>query len=81
MDNILDKSYASFLEETLQDMVTLPVEGICIVVKLKGGGHMMNYFNSSPMDKLSYAGLIQQDGIIATLQANNWIPGRTADSE
>lgn len=34
MDNILDKSYASFLEETLRDMVSLPVEGIGIVVKL-----------------------------------------------
>lgn len=79
MDNILDKGYATFMEETLREMVTLPVEGICIIVKLKGGGHMMNYYRSSPVDKLTYAGLIQQDGIIATLQANNWIPGRDAD--
>lgn len=81
MDNILDKSYANFLEETLQDMVALPVEGICIVAKLKGGGHMMNYYRSSPVDKLTYAGLIQQDAIIATLQANKWIPNHDDASE
>ena len=81
MDNILDKSYASFLEETLRDMVALPVEGICIVAKLKGGGHMMNYYRSSPVDKLTYAGLIQQDAIIATLQANKWISNHDDASE
>lgn len=81
MDSILDKDYANFLEETLRDMVALPVEGICIVAKLKGGGHMMNYYRLSPVDKITYAGLIQQDAIIATLQTNNWIPKRDADAE
>ena len=81
MDSILDKGYATFMEDTLRDMVALPVEGICIVAKLKGGGHMMNYYRSSPVDKLTYAGLIQQNAIVATLQANNWIPKRDADTE
>lgn len=81
MDSILDKGYATFMEDTLRDMVALPVEGICIVAKLKGGGQMMNYYRSSPVDKLTYAGLIQQDAIVATLQANNWIPKRDADTE
>ena len=76
MSNILEKKYATYLEETIRDMATLPVESICIVAKLKDGGHMMSYYNSSPTDKITIAGLIQQDALIAMMQANKWIPNR-----
>ena len=30
MDDIYQKEYAEFLEATLRELMTLPVEGICI---------------------------------------------------
>ena len=81
MEKINRKDYAEFLEKTLQNMIELPVEGICIVTKLKGGGHMMSFFNSSPSDKIAYAGMIQQDAMIDTLKANNWISDKDDNRE
>ena len=35
MKDIMSKDYANFLEETLQNITELPVEGICIMTKMK----------------------------------------------
>lgn len=75
MSDILTKDYASFMEETLKEMVTLPVEGICIITKLSGGAVFTSYYNSTSMDKITYAGLIQQDAMIETLRANKMLSG------
>ena len=75
MDDIYSKEYASFMEETLQSLVTLPVEGICIIAKLSGGAAFAHYYNSGMMDKISYAGLIQQDAMLEMLRANGLVPG------
>ncbi len=79
MENILKKDYAKFMEETLSSMVELPVEGICVITKLKGGGFYANYFNSNINDKIIYAGIIQQDATLDMLKANKLI--RENDSE
>lgn len=34
LENICEKDYAAFMEETLQRMVQLPISGICILIKL-----------------------------------------------
>lgn len=73
MDNIYNKDYASFMEETLKGMVELPVEGICVVTKLKGGAMFANFFNSTMVDKIAYAGIIQQDAMLDLQKANNYI--------
>ena len=73
MNDITIKTYASFMEQTLQEMVTLPVEGICIITKLSGGAVYTSYFNSTSMDKITYAGLIQQDAMIETLRINKML--------
>ena len=76
MDSIYTKDYAEFMEEALQAMVQLPVEGICIITKLQGGGVFTNYFKSNMMDKISYAGIIQQDATLDMLKANKLVkPG------
>lgn len=76
MENIYTKDYAEFMEEVLQAMVQLPVEGICIITKLQGGGVFTNYFKSNMMDKISYAGIIQQDATLDMLKANKLVkPG------
>lgn len=73
MDSIYTKDYAEFMEEALQAMVQLPVEGICIITKLQGGGVFTNYFKSNIMDKISYAGIIQQDATLDMLKANKLV--------
>ena len=75
MNDITTKDYASFMEKTLSEMVTLPVEGICVITKLSNGAVFTSFYNSSPMDKIVYAGLIQQDAMIETLQLNKMING------
>ena len=70
MGDILSKDYASYMEQTLKDMIEMPVEGICIITKLEGGFVYTSYYNSTMMDKLVYAGLVQQDAMLDTLRAS-----------
>jgi hypothetical protein len=64
---------AAFLEETLQSMVQMPVSGICILLKLEDGSICSDYYNSKMMDKMIYAGVIQQDITWDVLKVNNAI--------
>lgn len=79
MENIYTKDYAEFMEEALQAMVQLPVEGICIITKLHGGAIFTNYFKSNMMDKISYAGIIQQDATLDMLKANKLVKPETEE--
>lgn len=78
LENICEKKYASFMEEVLQHMVQMPVVGICVLMKLDDGSVCSNYFNSQMMDKMIYAGVIQQDVTWEILKANNAV-GRDSD--
>ena len=78
MENICEKNYASFMEEVLQHMVQMPVAGICVLMRLDDGSVCSNYFNSKMMDKMIYAGVIQQDVTWEILKANNAV-GRESD--
>ena len=79
MENIYNKDYAEFMEEALQAMVQLPVQGICIITKLQGGAVFTNYFKSNMMDKITYAGVIQQDATLDMLKANKLIKPETEE--
>ena len=79
MENIYTKDYAEFMEEALQTMVQLPVEGICIITKLQGGGVFTNYFKSNMMDKITYAGIIQQDATLDMLKTNKLVKPETEE--
>ena len=80
MEYIFSKKYATFLEETMQRMVRMPVSGICILLKLEDGSVCSDYFNSKMMDKMIYAGVIQQDVTMDMLKANSML-GNTDESE
>ena len=80
MGNITEKKYAPFMEEVLQHMVQMPVSGICILMKLEDGSVCSEYYNSKPIDKMIYAGVIQQDITWDILKANNAV-GSDTDEE
>lgn len=79
MENICKKKYAAFMEEMLQHMVQMPVSGICVLMKLEDGSVCSEYYNSKPIDKMIYAGVIQQDITWDILKANNAV-GREDES-
>ena len=79
MENIFTKDYAEFMEEALQAMVQLPVEGICIITKLQGGAVFTNYFKSNMMDKITYAGIIQQDATLDMLKTTKLVKPETEE--
>ena len=80
MGNIYDKDYAPFMEDALQSMVQMPITGICIISRLKDGSVFTQYHNSTPIDKMVYAGVIQQDITMDVLKANNAI-GENQDKD
>ena len=71
MDNIYEKKYAAFVEETLQHMIHMPVDGICILIRLEDGSVYSDYCNSGVTDKMVYAVVVQQDVTWSILKANN----------
>ena len=77
MENICKKKDAPFMEEVLQHMMHMPVSGICVLMKLEDGSVCSDYYNSGMMDKMVYAGVIQQDITWGILKANNAV-GRDA---
>ena len=80
MENICEKKYAPFMEEVLQHMVHMPVSGICVLMKLEDGSVCSDYYNSGVIDKMIYAGVIQQDITWGILKANNAV-SRDADED
>ena len=78
MENICEKNYASFMEEVLQHMIYMPVSGICVLIKMEDGSVYSDYYNSGMMDKMVYAGVIQQDVTWDIFKANNAV-GRDFD--
>lgn len=65
--------YAPWLEKALQDLIKIPVKGICIHAITNNGEAYTNYYEISMMDKLTIAGLIQQDAMLDSLAANGLI--------
>ena len=71
METITQKPYAAFLESSLLHMLSLPISGLCILMKLDDGTVCSNYYNSNTMDKMLYTGVIQQDITWEMLKINN----------
>lgn len=72
-NNLNALPYAEWLEKALHDLIKMPVEGICFTAILKDGEAYTNYYNISMMNKLTIAGLIQQDAMLDSMAANGFI--------
>ena len=72
-NDIRNMSYASWLEQALQELVHFPVKGICIAATTNTGEFYVNYHNVPMGDKLTISGLINQDAMLDTMAANGII--------
>ena len=68
--NITSMPYAKWLEETLHDISSMPVNGIALTCTLEGGEAYTNYWNVPMGSKILISGLIQQDAMLDTMAAN-----------
>lgn len=71
--NITEMPYATWLEETLRDISTMPIAGIAILGVLEGGETYTAYYNVPMADKLLLSGLINQDATLDMLAAQGVI--------
>lgn len=72
-NNLNSIPYAKWLEKCLQDIIKFPVKGMCICALTDRGEAYTNYYEFSMMDKLTIAGLINQDATLDALAANGFI--------
>lgn len=79
--NLQEIPYMQWLEETLQDIVKLPVEGIALNVVLTDGAIYSNYYKIPLLTKLTIAGTIQQDAMYDSLRVNGLIKDAEEEDE
>ena len=72
-NNITDMPYAKWLEQALRDISNIPVRGMVVSCILEDGNTYTNYWKTSMGDKILLSGLIQQDAMFDSLEANGII--------
>lgn len=73
MDDLNTLPYAQWLEKSLQNIISKPVKSICILTKFDTDDVGTGYYECSVADKILFAGFLQQDAMIDTLQANGYL--------
>ena len=73
MTDLNELPYAEWLEMSLRNLMTMPIDAICICTKTEDGCVGTGYWNASMSDKLIFSGIIQQDAMIETLQSNGML--------
>ena len=73
MSKLDEIPYARWLEDSLQNIINMQVESICILTKTKTGEVGTGYYETSAADKLLFAGFLHHDAVIDTLKANGVI--------
>jgi hypothetical protein len=79
--NVNNLPYAQWLEHTIKDLIDLPVKGLCLNAVLEDGSVYTAYHKISMQNKITIAGVIQQDATIETLTANGFIEIVEEDEE
>lgn len=79
--NVNNLPYAQWLEHTIKDLIDLPVKGLCLNAVLEDGSIYTAYHEVSMQNKLTIAGIVQQDATIDSLTANGFIEIVEEDEE
>lgn len=72
-NDITNMPYAKWLENTLRELTNLPTRSICVAAITNDGDPYIDYYNVSIPDMFVFSGLINQDAIMNTLEANGVI--------
>ena len=80
-NNLNNIPYAQWLEKTLQEIINLPIKGMCLNAILENGEAYTAYYNATMLDKITIAGLIQQDAMLDTMAANGFIEYEDEEDE
>ena len=71
--NINELPYAAWLEKNLRELIETPVKSICISAVSTDGDIYRDYYNTSMVDKIAIAGIIQQDAMLDSMAAHGII--------
>ena len=72
-NDIREMPYAEWLEGTLRRISMMPMRSLVIIGITEDGDTYNDYYNATLGDKLLISGLIQQDAMLDTLEANGFI--------
>ena len=72
-NDIREMPYAEWLEGALRRISMMPMRALVIIGITEDGGTYNDYYNATLGDKLLISGLIQQDAMLDTLEANGFI--------
>lgn len=73
MSDLNNLPYAQWLEQSLQNIVTKPIQSICILTKFEGGDIGTGYYECSVADKLTFAGFLHHDAVMDSLSNDGYL--------
>ena len=72
-NDIREMPYAEWLEGALRRISVMPMRTLILIGITEDGDTYNDYYNATMGDKLMIAGLIQQDAMLDSLEANGYI--------
>lgn len=80
-NDIREMPYAEWLEGALRRISVMPMRTLILIGITEDGGTYNDYYNATMGDKLMIAGLIQQDAMLDTLEANGYVKSMDDDND
>ena len=80
-NDLIDMPYAESLEGALRRISVMPMRTLILIGITEDGDTYNDYYNATMGDKLMIAGMIQQDAMLDTLEANGYINSMDDDDE
>lgn len=80
-NDIREMPYAEWLEGALRRISAMPMRTLILIGITEDGDTYNDYYNAAMGDKLMIAGLIQQDAMLDTLEANGYVKSMDDDEE
>ncbi len=80
-NDIREMPYAEWLEGALRRISAMPMRTLILIGITEDGDTYNDYYNATMGDKLMIAGMIQQDAMLDTLEANGYVKSMDDDND
>ena len=67
MSDLKKLPYAEWLEQSLRNIIGLPIQSICLLTKTESGEVGTGYYECSSLDKLLFASYLNHDAVTDTV--------------